>query len=173
LDVDAISLAGIWYRQIPAGADPLYRPPHPADSRWQRGSIVDAIYLADSEPTAWAEWYRALAEAALPPSRALPRDLWRWEIDLPRVADLRTEAQRARVELPPLDPTRRQWPAYQLVGEQLQTDSWPALVSASAARPEGRTLCVFRTAQRITGVSPILPPATVADPPIVPSGLRT
>jgi hypothetical protein len=127
LDVDAISLAGIWYRQIPAGADPLYRPPHPADSRWQRGSIVDAIYLADSEPTAWAEWYRALAEAALPPGRALPRDLWRWQVDLP----------------------------------------------ASAARPEGRTLCIFRVAHEITGVSPVPPPATVADPPIVPTGLRT
>jgi hypothetical protein len=95
LDVDATSLAGIWYRQIPAGGDPLYRPPHPADSRWQRSAIVDAMYLADSESTAWAEWYRAL-----------PRDLWRWEVDLPRVADLSTGAQRARVGLPPLDPKR-------------------------------------------------------------------
>jgi RES domain-containing protein len=173
LDVDAISLAGIWYRQIPAGGDPLYRPPHPADSRWQRSAIVDAIYLADSESTAWAEWYRALAEAALPPGRALPRDLWRWEIDLPRVADLRTEAQRARVGLPPLDPKRAQWPAFQAAGELLYSDGWPALVSASAARPEGRTLCIFRTTRKITGASPVPPPATVADPPVVPTGLRT
>jgi hypothetical protein len=30
--------------------------------------VVEAVYLADCEATAWAEWYRALAEAALPPA---------------------------------------------------------------------------------------------------------
>jgi hypothetical protein len=173
LDVDAIALVGTWYRQIPAGADPLHRPVDPADSRWQRGTIVEAIYLADSEPTVWAEWYRSLAEVAVPPSQALPRDLWRWEIDLPRVADLRTEAQRTRVELPSLLPSRAQWPAFQAVGERLQADGWSALVCESAARPEGRTLCIFRTAQRVAGANPVPPPTTVGDPPVVPTGLRT
>ena len=173
MDVDAISLAGVWYRQIPTRSEPTYRPAHPADARWQRGAVVEAIYLADSEATAWAEWYRALAEAALPPGRALPRDLWRWEVDLASVADLSTEPQRARVGLAPLVPSRVQWPACQAVGEQLHADGWPALVSASAARPEGRTLCIFRTEDEITGATPVPPPATLADPPVVPTGLRT
>jgi hypothetical protein len=173
LDVDAIALAGVWYRQVPAGADPLYQPPHPADNRWQRGAVVAALYFADSEPTAWAEWYRALAEAALPPSQSLPRDLWRWRIALPRVADLGDDERLARVNLAPLAPTRMQWPAFQAVGEALHAAGWPAVVSASAARPEGRTLCVFRTARAIPGATPERPPVTVPEPPPVPTGLRT
>jgi RES domain-containing protein len=173
LDVDSTALAGTWFRQIPAGGDPLYRPPDAADSRWQRGAVVDALYLADSEATAWAEWYRALAEAALPPRHALPRALWRWRVDLPRVADLSGEAQRERAGLPAIRPMRRQWPAFQAVGEGLHRDGWAALVSPSAARPEGRTLCVFRTAREIAGVTPVPPPRVVDDPPVVPTGLRT
>ena len=140
-----VALAGVWFRQIPVGADPLSRPPDPPDGRWQRASVIGAIYFADSPATVWAEWYRALAEAAIPPAMALPRDLWQWEIDLPRVADV------AHLDLPPLAPTSRQWPAFQAVGEQLFADGWPALVSVSAARPEGRVLCVFRAARKRGG----------------------
>lgn len=173
MDVDPVALAGVWFRQIPAGGDPLYQPPDPADNRWQRGSVVDALYLADSEETAWAEWYRALAEAALPPRQALPRAMWRWEVSLPRVADLRQRAQRERVGLPPIQPTRRQWPVFQVVGEALHSEGWTALVSASAARPDGQTLCVFRPQREIAGVTPRRPPTVVDDPPLVPTGLRT
>ena len=133
MDVDATALSGTWFRHIPAGADVHYQPPDPADNRWQRGAVVDALYFADSERTAWAEWYRHLAEAGLTPSQGLPRP----------------------------------------VGEQLQHDGWQALVSASAARPEGRALCVFRTELIVPGTRPVPPPATVTDPPVVPSGLRT
>jgi hypothetical protein len=173
LDVDSTSLAGVWFRQIPAGGDPLYRPPDPADSRWQRGSAVEAVYLADCEATVWAEWYRTLAEAALPPAQSLPRDLWRWRVALPRVADLSDEARLARAGLPPLEPTRRQWPAFQQVGERLHTEGWAAIVSASAARPAGRTLCVFRSARSVLGAAPVPPATRVPDPPAVPTGMRT
>ena len=162
-----VSLAGVWFRQIPVGADPLSRPPDPPDGRWQRASVVGAIYFAESPATVWAEWYRALAEAAIPPAMALPRALWQWDIDLPRVADV------AGAGLPPLAPTRRQWPEFQAVGERLFAEGWPALVSPSAARPEGRVLCVFRTGQAIEGATPLPPPERVADPPVVPTGLRT
>jgi RES domain-containing protein len=173
LDVDALSPAGVWFRQVPARADALYRPPHPADNRWQRGTVVDALYFADSEPTAWAEWYRALAEAALPPQQALPRDLWRWEISLSRVADLSDETRLNRVGLPPLRPTRTQWPDFQAVGEQLHAAGWAGLLSASAARPEGLSLCIFRTTHTVPGAHPLPPPTTVLHPPVVPTGLRT
>lgn len=105
-------------RQIPAGADVYYEPPEPADNRWQRGAVIEGLYFADSEQTAWAEWYRSLAEAGLPPAQALPRDLWRWEISLPDVADLRGDDRLARVGLPPLEPSRHQWPTFQPVGEE-------------------------------------------------------
>lgn len=81
-------LSGPWWRHIPAGGEVYYEPPHPADNRWQRGAVVDALYFADSEATAWAEWYRYLAQAVLPPQEGSPRDLWHWEITLPVVADL-------------------------------------------------------------------------------------
>ena len=173
MDVDPTTASGIWWRQIPAGRDVYYEAPDPADSRWQRGAVVEALYFAESQHNAWAEWYRYLSEAALPPKQALPRDLWRWEISLTRVADLGNPARLARVGLPDLEPTRLQWPAFQSVGEQLHRDGWPALVSASAARPDGRTLCVFRTTREPPGLQPLPPPTTVSDPPLVPTGLRT
>jgi hypothetical protein len=173
LDVDTTALAGIWWRQIPAGADVHYRPPDPPDFRWQRGSVVEAVYFADSQQTVWAEWYRYLAEVRLPPRQALPRDLWRWEISLPEVADLSDDARLARAELPPLEPTRLQWPTFHPVGEQLHKKGWPALVSSSAARPEGRVLCVFRTARVVPGTEPIPPPTRVDEPPALPTGMRT
>jgi hypothetical protein len=172
LDVDPTAVSGTWFRHVAAGLGAYHRPPDPADNRWQRGSVIDALYFADSEATAWAEWYRFLAEAGLPPRQALPRDLWRWRIEL-RVADLGDDHRLARVGLPPLTPSRSQWPAFQAVGEQLHRDGWPALVAASAARPQGRTLCVFRPGTRVAGTWPLRPPTTVADPPAVPRGLRT
>jgi hypothetical protein len=173
LDVDLTAISGVWYRHIPSGADVLYQPPHPADNRWQRGSVVEALYFADSEETVWAEWYRYLAEAGLPPRQGLPRDLWRWEIEMPDVADLRDDHRLARVQLPALRPTRLQWPAFQPVGEQLQREGSPALISASAARPQGFTLCVFRPARVVPGTRPVPPPTTVTEPPVVPTGMRT
>ncbi len=105
-----------------------------------------------------------MAEAAIPPQHALPRDLWRWRVELPRVADLSDR---------PLKPTRREWPACQALGERAFAEGWPALVSTSAARPEGRTLCVFRTRRDVGGCTPVPPPARVPEPPLVPIGLRT
>ena len=173
MDVDSTSLSGDWWRQIPAGADVYYQPPQPPDNRWQRGSVIEAWYLADSEETVWAEWYRYLAEAGLPPHRALPRDLWRWKVSLPEVADLSDDDRLARVDLPRLEPTRQQWPTFQPIGERLHRDGWPALVSVSAARPSGRVLCVFRTAREVPGTEPIPPPRTIDGPPVVPTGMRT
>jgi RES domain len=173
LDLDSAPQAGIWWRHVPAGGDVLYEPPEPADNRWQRGSVVEALYFADSEETMWAEWYRWLAEAGLPPQQGLPRDVWRWQIALPDVADLSDNARLARVGLPPLEPTRLQWPRFQAVGEQLHADGWPALVAASAARPAGRVLCVFRTSRVVPGTQPLPPPTSVRHAPVVPTGMRT
>jgi hypothetical protein len=148
----------VWWRHVPAGSDVYFEPPDPADSRWQRGTIVEALYFADSEATVRAEWYRYLAEAGVAPEQGLPRDLWRWQISLVEVADLSDEDRLARVGLPALQPTRLQWSTFQPVGETLHREGWPALLSASAARPVGQTLCVFRTRREVPGTLP-LPPA--------------
>jgi RES domain-containing protein len=174
LDVDETFVAGIWWRHIPAGGDVLYEPPDPADGRWQRGAVVEALYFGDSDTTVWAEWYRWLAEAGLPPRMGLPRDLWRWRISLPRVADLSTHDRLARVGLSPPSPGRVDWPRFQRVGEALHHAGWPALLAPSASRPDdGLVLCAFRTTRDVAGAVPLPPPTTVDDPPVVPTGLRT
>ena len=154
MDVDPTAVTGTWFRHVPAGLDARYRPPDPADNRWQRGSVVDVLYFADSEATVWAEWYRFLAEAGLPPRLGLPRDLWRWKIELPQVADLGDDSRLDRVGLAPMRPTRRQWPAFPAVGEQLYADGWRALVSAPRrGRRAGRCAC-SEPAARFPGRGP-------------------
>lgn len=76
MEVDPVAIAGVWWRQVPHAADPLFRADPPSDGRWQRGETVTALYFSDSEATASAEWYRAIAESASPPDEEMPRDLW-------------------------------------------------------------------------------------------------
>jgi RES domain-containing protein len=144
----------------------------PPDNRWQRGDAVDALYLADSEETAWAEWYRHLAERAIPPLAQMPREMWTWQVDA-EVADLSTEEKLEAVGLHAPAPSRNEWGAYQQVGEQLATAGWPGLLAPSAARPDGTILCLFRAQLGKLGVRPIPPPQLISEPPPPPAGLRT
>jgi RES domain-containing protein len=173
LAVRPTHVSGTWWRQVPAGADPLYRPEEPPDGRWQHGDVVEAMYFADSAATAWAEWYRRLAETGIPPLQALPRELWAWEVSLTRVADLRGDEELASLGLGRPGPNRHDWPAFQAVGDALCEDGWPALIAPSAARPEGFVLCVFRAVERPPGVAPMPPPRLFDEPPPPPQGMTT
>lgn len=173
LDVDPTTVDGAWFRHVPAGMDPAVRPYPPGDNRWQRGDVVDALYLADSASCAWAEWYRHLAEAAVPPNFALPRDLWRYDVQPLVVADLSSPAQLARVGLSPPRPGRRGWPGFQAVGEQLYADGWRGLLAPSAARPESLVVAVFLV--QAEGPDELVPVnrARTTEPPIPPTGMQT
>jgi len=173
LDVDSTTVEGAWLRHVPAGVDPVHRPDPPGDNRWQRGHIVDALYLADSPACAWAEWYRHLAEAAMPPNTALPRDLWHYEVAPLQVADLSDVARLARVGLPLPRPGRRGWPAFQTVGEQLRDEGWRGLLAPSAARPDSHVLAVFLTGGRPPSELVTAGRTRVAQPPATPTGMRT
>ncbi|MBA2360532.1 MAG: RES family NAD+ phosphorylase [Actinobacteria bacterium] len=173
LDVDPRTVRGRWVRHGP-GRGPAWpdRDP-PPDSRWQRGEVVDALYLADSEPTAWAEWYRHLAELGVPPDEQMPRRLWQWEVEV-RVADLSTLPRLTRVGLAIPHPGRAGWPAYQAVGEQLWSEGWVGLIAPSAARRRGKTLCLFREAGAgVTGVRPVGRGRLFKRPPAPPTGMTT
>ena len=101
LDVGSLDVVGIWMRHTSHGRDPRVRPARPPDNRWQRGPVVDALYLADGEDTLWAEWYRSLAELGIPPLHQLPRDVWRYRLRGVEVADLSNGRRLARVGLEP------------------------------------------------------------------------
>jgi RES domain-containing protein len=171
--VDAIAVAGIWWRQTPHGGDPLYRADPPSDGRWQRGETIGGLYFADSEETAWAEWYRALAEFAIPPDRQMPRDLWRWQVDVQRVADLSDADRLAAAGLAAPRPVQREWPPFQEAGEQLWRESYRGVVAPSAARPAHSVLCLFRDADEVAGASPLRPALTFRRPPAPPAGMTT
>ena len=174
IDIDSTAVTGIWWRQVPHRGKVFYRAPPPADGRWQRGEVVEALYFADTVGTAWAEWYRWLSENGFRPHQMMPRALWKWEISLPRVADLRTAPQLKRIGLDVPPPGRSSWPPYQSAGESLHTDGWPALIAPSAARPDaGTVLCVFRDIERPPGIAPIPPPRVFRKPPAPPTGMRT
>lgn len=174
LDVDATAVSACWWRHVPDGGAIWFRSPHAADGRWQRGELVEGFYLADSPATAWAEWYRMLAEYALRPTVGMPRDLWRLQVELPRAADLRTAERLARVGLAVPRPGTADWASFQRVGGQLWAEGWPALLAPSAARPaDGTVLCVFRTSDTVPGLTPLPPPEIHLEPPPPPRGLRT
>jgi RES domain-containing protein len=173
VDVKRVSVAGSWWRQTPHGADPLWLASPPSSGRWQHGGTVAAIYLADEEPTAWAEWYRVLAEIALPPTHGMPRDLWRWTVAVGNIADLSTPDKLARLDLPVPRPGRGTWASFQAAGEDLHCRGYRGVLYPSAARPDHQALCVFREGILIPGADPARPPVTHRDPPVPPTGMRT
>lgn len=172
LDVAAVAVRGRWLKHTPPGFPALPKREPPPDNRWQRGTAVDALYLADSEDTVWAEWYRHLAELAIPPLAQMPRELWTWDVDV-EVADLASDDRLAAVGLGGPVPGRSGWPSFQSVGEQLWRDGWNGLIAPSAARPDGRVLCLFRHDDIVNGAKPMPPARPVSEPPPPPTGLRT
>ncbi len=92
--------------------------------------------LADSPETAWAEWYRALAELGLRPEQQLPRNLWKLRVDIERVADCQQEPKSAS-----LSGSGRGYPD-RLAGEDIplesriigRCDSWNAMRTDRAYR---------------------------------------
>jgi hypothetical protein len=172
VDVAAIAVRGRWLKHSYPGSTPLPEREPPPDNRWQRGDVIDALYLADGKETVWAEWYRHLAERAIPPLAQMPRELWTWEVDV-EVADLSSAERLAAVGLPLPAPGRRSWPAFQRIGEKLHGDGWPGLLAPSAALPEGRVLCLFRDKGGVHGAEPVPSPRHIAELPPPPAGLQT
>lgn len=67
------------------------------------------------------------------------RDLWRFQVEVDGIADLRSESQLARVGLATPMSRRHGWPAFQKVGEQLRAEGWSGVRAVSAARPVAQT----------------------------------
>ena len=98
--LDRVPVEGTWVRHVPAGVDGL------APSRGGNGGRFNppdlpAVYVADSEPTTWAEWYRYLAERGKSPADDLPREICRLtlRITLTRCLALTPGARHVRTTL--------------------------------------------------------------------------
>lgn len=168
IDVTWVPVAGAWVKQSRPGVGAA--EPATYDARWQRAS-TPAAYFADSEPTAWAELYRGLAERGLAPSDVFPRDLHHVRIDLEHVADLSSEKARRALGLPRIRQSQRQWPVFQDVGEQLAAAGAQGILYGSAARTRSLCLCVF--APGLAGIEATSAALRVLAPPAIPRGLRT
>jgi hypothetical protein len=72
-----------------------------------------------------------------------------------------------------LDPTRRQWPRTQPIGEAYRADGARGVLAPSAAHRGGRVLAVFRRTRVVKGVTAVPPPRRHDAPPPLPTGLRT
>lgn len=168
--VDLVPVEGTWFRHVYAGVDGLALSHGGNGGRFNPPGLP-ALYLADSEPTAWAEWYRWLAEWTRSPAEHLPRDLYRVTVRLTAVADLRTLAARERAAAPGrMRPTSAQWPPFQQVGARLASGGAQGILYASAARTRSLCLCVFDAGLehlRVVGE-----PIGVITPPPPPRGLR-
>jgi RES domain-containing protein len=179
-DVAWMPVSGIWVRYTSLARRRTERRQAaqvPAPGRWQpagarRVYLADSEdTLADSEDTAWAEFYRALAERGQSPQDEMPCEVIRVRVELERVADLRTEKARRALGLPRIRPTRTQWPAFQVVGAQLLTADAEGVLYASAARTRSLCLCVYEAG--LDRLSLEAEPVRVVAPPPPPRGLRT
>lgn len=167
-----VPLGGVWCRHVRADAPPLPGRPAP-DGRWQCGEQLAGLYLAQDPDTVWAEWYRALAELGLPPDTRLPRDLWRFSVNLPRVADLSRPTARRAIGLPEPRPDREQWLAFQDAGARLAVEGFQGVLFRSSARPAGLCVCVFASDDGFPGVVPAGSPERIIAAPVPPRGMRT
>lgn len=171
VDSGRVPVDGTWLRHVHPSVDALGVGRSRHGGRFNPPS-VPALYLADSEPTAWAEWYRWLAEEGRSPADFVPRDLYRVSVDLLEVVDLSSMTARRQAGLPTrLRPSRAQWPAFQAVGERIASSGAQGILYSSAVRGRAKCLCVFEAG--LARLQLDGPPRRVVDPPAPPRGLRT
>lgn len=116
----------------------------PTSGRWQRGSIVPALYFADSEETALAEAVRFVHEYGAIPDEFLPRYLWTAEVDASNLVDLCDPETAKAYQVPSgLVPYVTDWPRFQPVGERIAAEGHKGLIAPSAAQISGATITIF------------------------------
>jgi RES domain-containing protein len=164
---------GTWWRINRAGGEPFVWTQDPADGRWQTGAVVRGFYLADTEATAWAEWYRHTSELGAPPASRMPRDTWRIEVNVTDIGDLSDMATLGLHGITKLLPTRRQWPLTQPLGAAYYREGCRGILTPSAAHVGGRVLTIFRPLPSLPGLKPLPPPKRHTELPPLPTGLRT
>lgn len=166
-----VPIQGTWVRHVLAGVDGLGVRAGGNGGRFHRPGRA-ALYLADTAETAWAEWYRWLAEWNRSPVEHVPRDLYRIAVDLRNVVDLSTASARQAAGLPArMRPSSRQWTTFQSASDRFAAQGADGVLYASAARTRSLCLCVFEPG--LPGLTIEGTPVRALTPPAPPRGLRT
>ena len=130
-----VHVGGTWTRHVPAGGEALSTRRRGTPGRFHRPGEI-ALYLADGPETAWAEWYRALAERAQAPNDDVPRDVHRISVCLSDVVDISSAAARQAVGLPVrMRPAVSQWRAFQEFASSMRAEGAQAVLQFGCAHP--------------------------------------
>jgi RES domain-containing protein len=135
--------SGLAYRHQAAGWNPLSGAgARIQGGRWNPPNSFATIYLAVERETAIAEFNRMAARAGRRPQDFTPRRLYRFELRLRRLVDLRPAPARKAVDLSDDDLFGDDASACQAVGEAVETLGREGIIAPSATG-SGIVLAVF------------------------------
>ena len=135
--------AGTAYRHQAAGWNPLSGAgARSQGGRWNPPNSFATIYLALERRTAISEFNRMAARSGRRPQDFTPRRLYRFELRLRRLVDLRPPEARSAVDLSDADILGDDPAACQAVGEAAETLGREGIIAPSATG-SGVVLAVF------------------------------
>lgn len=110
--------------------------------RWNPPNSFSTLYVALASETAIAEFHRMAQKAGVPPAGFLPRRLYRYDLRLQAVLDLRPAEARQSMGLPVADLGEADLAQCQAVGDAAHQLGREAILAPSAA-DAGSVLAVF------------------------------
>jgi RES domain-containing protein len=141
--LDPVEFAGLAYRHLAAKWNPLSGAgARSAGGRWNPPESFATLYLAGEQETVIAEFERMAARAGRVAEDFLPRRLYRYEVRLAGLLDLRTPDARASVELHDDQLLSDDPAACQAIGEAAQYVGREGVIAPSATG-SGTVLAVF------------------------------
>jgi RES domain-containing protein len=142
-ELGSLGFTGETYRHI----GPQY-PPLSAEgsrvsgARWNPPESFPVLYMGLDVPTVIAEFYRLVARQDRQPDDLLPRRLYRYEVHLSSVLDLRQGSARNALGLSDADLSSNDLRACQAAGEAAHYLGLEGILAPSAVGP-GHVLAVF------------------------------
>ncbi len=139
----AAPFAGEAFRHQAAKYDPLSGAgARSQGGRWNPPNSFSTLYVAAASETAVAEFHRMAQKIGVPPEGFLPRRLYRYDLRLQAVLDLRSAEARESIGLPAGDLAEADLAKCQAVGEAAHQLGREAILAPSAA-DAGTVLAVF------------------------------
>src|SRR3954452_5639696 len=132
-ELDPAAYDGSAYRHLAERWNPLSGAgARSAGGRWNPPGSFATLYMAVQRQTAIAEFVRMAARAGRVPEDFLPRRLYRYEVRLAALLDLRTAVARAAAELRDEDLFGDDPAACQAIGEAAQYLGREGVIAPSA-----------------------------------------